>query len=172
MRVHRVKPLPVRPAIGHLVVAESVIHRTREMLQEAGQQEPPHEGLVWWLGRQVGSDSLIVSAHRPPVSSGPDFVFTDEAAAGTAGRLARRNRLGVVAQIHSHPGSDTRHSDGDDDLILMPFEGMFSLVIADYGRGGLTLAEGAGLHQYQDGQWILVDPESDQLLVVPEESMA
>jgi proteasome lid subunit RPN8/RPN11 len=172
MSVHRAKPLPIRPAIGHLVVAESVVHRTQEMLREAGEQEPPHEGLVWWLGRQIGDDSLIVSGHQPSVTSGPDFVFTDEAAAGAAGRIARRNRLGVVAQIHSHPGSDTRHSDGDDDLILMPFEGMFSLVIADYGQGGLTPLDGAGLHQYQDGKWILVEPENNPLLVVPEESLA
>jgi hypothetical protein len=58
--------------------------------------------------------------------------------------------------VHSHPGQDTRHSEGDDKLILMPYEGMFSLVVADYGHGSLLPNEGAGLHQYQSGRWLQV----------------
>jgi len=34
--------------------------------------------------------------------------------------------MGILCQVHSHPGSDTRHSDGDDELVLLPFEGMLS----------------------------------------------
>jgi len=52
------------------------------------------------------------------------------------GRAARRLGLAVMAQVHSHPGADTRHSDGDDELIVLPREGMFSLVIGRYGASG------------------------------------
>jgi hypothetical protein len=61
--------------------------------------------------------------------------------------------------------SRTRHSDGDDQLILMPFDGMFSLVVADYGYGSLLPEDGAGLHQHQDGRWVLVD--NGAMTVVP-----
>ena len=74
-----------------------------------------------------------------------------------------------MAQVHSHPGGDTRHSDGDDDLVLMPFEGMFSLVVADYGRGSLLPESGAGLHQYQDGRWVAIDQMEQALVAIPSE---
>ena len=75
----------------------------------------------------------------------------------------------LVAQVHSHPGSDTRHSDGDDRLILMPHEGMFSLVVGSYGDGGIALSDGAGLHQYQDRRWVFVSTAgSNALIIVPE----
>ena len=83
-------------------------------------------------------------------------------------KLFPNGSLAVVAQVHSHPGSDTRHSDGDDKLILMPYEGMFSLVVANYGDGGLLTSEGASLHQYQDRRWVLITaPTSDTLIIVP-----
>jgi proteasome lid subunit RPN8/RPN11 len=89
--------------------------------------------------------------------------------AGEVGRMARQVRphgLAIIAQVHSHPGRDTRHSDGDDKLVLMPFEGMFSLVVADYGAGGLEPANGAGLHQYQDGRWVQVSPTAGAFILV------
>lgn len=170
MTVHRTRPLPEAAAVGHLVVPDVVVERTCDLLSEAGRQTPPHEGLVWWMGRNVGNDTLVVACHRPNCSSGPQFVFTDENAAGDASLAARRLRLGVVAQVHSHPGDDTRHSDGDDDLVLMPYEGMFSLVVGDYGGGAVHPEDGAGLHQYQQGRWVIVrDPA---VVVVPTEVMA
>jgi proteasome lid subunit RPN8/RPN11 len=169
VKLHRNKPLPELPAVGRLVVGESVVARTHALLRDAGKGSPPHEGLVWWLGRQVGPDTLILASHRPPSRSGPEYVFTDEVAAGTAARLARARRLGVVAQVHSHPGGDTRHSDGDDGLIFMPFEGMFSLVVGNYGADSMLPEDGAGLHQFQAGRWILVRQAESALIVVPAE---
>jgi proteasome lid subunit RPN8/RPN11 len=170
MSLHRTKPLPELPAVGRLVVVEAVLARTHELLRDAGADNPPHEGLVWWLGRQVGTDTLVLACHRPPSHSGPRFVFTDEAAAGSAARIARARRLGVVAQVHSHPGADTRHSDGDDDIVFMPFGGMFSSVVGNYGADGMLPEDGAGLHQFQDGRWILVRQEDPALIVVPSEA--
>ena len=155
--------------MGRLVVAEAVIERTSALLEESGTRTPPHEGLVWWVGRQVEMDTLVLACYRPPCCSTPQSVRTDEAAAGEASRVARARRLGIVAQIHSHPGFDTRHSDGDDVMVLMPFEGMFSLVVADYGHGSLIPADGAGLHQFQGGRWVLVRQSEPALLLVPAE---
>jgi proteasome lid subunit RPN8/RPN11 len=102
----------------------------------------------------------------PPARTGLDYVFIDEAAVATASRAARNCVMGVVAQVHSHPGEDTRHSDGDDRLVMMPFEGMFSLVVAAYGSGGLHPNSGAGLHQYQDQQWVQLI-NTDAMVIVP-----
>jgi hypothetical protein len=54
----------------------------------------------------------------------------------------------------------------------MPFEGMFSAVIGDYGHGGMHPYDGAGLHQFQDGRWVLVSQSEPALIIVPTESTA
>lgn len=167
MTLHRTKPLPRASATGQLIVAEEAVSATVRILQSAGDHHGPHEGLVWWLGRNVGADTLVLAAHVPKTDSGPTWVFATEAATGAAGRAARRLGLGIVAQVHSHPGDDTRHSDGDDDLILLPYQGMFSLVVARYGTGSVRPEHGAGLHQFQSGGWIHVDPPAGVMLVVP-----
>jgi len=167
--VHRQRPLPAGPAHGRLIVVGEVIDRTSQLLKQAGALEPSHEGLVWWLGRCIDDDTFVLACHRPPCRSGPQFVMADEEATGAASRAGRACGLSVVAQTHSHPGRDTRHSDGDDDLLLMPFEGMFSLVVADYGQGSLLPEHGAGLHQYQGGRWVAIHQAEPALVVIASE---
>jgi proteasome lid subunit RPN8/RPN11 len=164
---YRTKRLPRAKARGRLVVAEWVLAETRAALRAAGSPNPPHEGLVFWLGRECETDTLVMSCCRPRCESGPRFVRADEASVGEVARLARALRLGIVAQVHSHPGRGTEHSDGDDDLVLMPFDGMYSLVVASYGSGGMLPSEGAGLHQRQDGRWVFVEQVDPALIVVP-----
>ncbi|HVT70442.1 MAG TPA: Mov34/MPN/PAD-1 family protein [Trebonia sp.] len=141
---------------------------TRAALQRFRGLDGPHEGLVYWAGRRSGEDTLVLGALLPASDHGPQHVFVGEREVGRMSRRARALGLAIVAQVHSHPGRDTRHSDGDDTLILMPFEGMFSLVVADYGRGAITPVDGAGLHQYQDRRWVQVAAEcADAMLIVP-----
>jgi len=165
--VHRFTFLPQVAARGRLVVTEGVIEATARMLQSFHDESIPHEGLVYWAGRIVRGSSYVLSAIVPECDHGPGRVMADERSIGEVARQARAMQLALVAQVHSHPDDDTRHSDGDDQLILMPFEGMFSLVIGMYGAGGMTPEDGAGLHQFQDGRWVRVSPTSDVLVVVP-----
>jgi proteasome lid subunit RPN8/RPN11 len=157
MTVFRRTPLPTGPATGRLIVAEQVLAPTTAALQASCADHRAHEGLVFWLGRTVGSDVIVVAIAVPPTEHRTDGVFVGERAVARTSRSARASGLGLVAQVHSHPGDDTRHSDGDDQLVLMPFEGMFSLVVADYGQGGLLPEHGAGLHQFQQGRWVYID---------------
>ena len=167
MSLHRTKPLPQAAANGHLIVTEAVATATVRILQASGDENGPHEGLAWWLGRNIDADTLVLAVHAPETDSGPTWVFVDEAATGIASRAARKLDLGVIAQVHSHPGDDTRHSDGDDDLIVLPYEGMFSLVVPRYGTGSIRPEHGAGLHQFQAGRWVQVDPVAGVMIIVP-----
>jgi hypothetical protein len=159
-------PLPTGPATGRLTVADHVVPATRAALQASSGNHRSHEGLVFWLGRTLGPDTLVLAVAVPPTEHHVDGVFVTEPAVVATTRAAHAVGLGLVAQVHSHPGRDTRHSDGDDRLILMPFEGMFSVVIADYGHGPLLPARGTGLHQFQNGRWVQVTNE-DALMLVP-----
>jgi proteasome lid subunit RPN8/RPN11 len=163
--VHRRSPLPTAPARGHLIIAQQVLQPTRTALQASRGSDEAHEGLVLWLGRTAGTSTVVLSALVPATDHGPQKVLCDERAVGAATRAAHAVGLGVVAQVHSHPGADTRHSDGDDQLVLMPFENMFSLVAGHYGHGEL-LPPAAGLHQYQDGRWVQVT-NPGAMIVIP-----
>jgi hypothetical protein len=160
MSVHRMTPLPSGPATGNLFVAEHVLAPTQAALQASSADHQPHEGLVLWLGNTDAGSTTVLACAAPLKLSGSGGVHITQRAVGRVARSARQYGLGVVAQVHSHPGTDTRHSDGDDKLILMPFEGMFSLVVARYGQGAVDPRKGAGLHQHQDGRWVEVPPET------------
>jgi proteasome lid subunit RPN8/RPN11 len=165
MTVHRLNPLSTGPASGKLLIAEGVLAPTQAALESSSGNHRRHEGLVLWLGRTIDTTTIAMACAAPPKHSGPGRVHLKESNVGAVARCARSRGLGVVAQVHSHPGCDTRHSDGDDELILMPFEGMFSLVVADFGRGSLQPEQGAGLHQYQNSRWVKVD--NSALIVIP-----
>ncbi len=156
---------PDGPAVGKLLVAEQVLAPSRAALQASSHEHEPHEGLVFWIGRTIGPDTLVLSVVVVPTDHHRDGVFVNEHTIAATGRAARGAGLGLVAQVHSHPDVDTRHSVGDNKLITMPFHGMFSLVVADHGQGSLLPAQGAGLHQYQHGRWVHLT--TDAMLVVP-----
>lgn len=168
MSVHRIKPLPVVPVRGRLIVAASVAEHTRHLLQQFRGRDGAHEGLVYWAGRRADGDAFVLSALVPNCDHGPQHVMAPPGEIGRLSRAARSMGLVFVAQVHSHPGTDTRHSDGDDKLVLMPHEGLFSLVVADYGAGNILPGKGAGLHQYQDGRWVQIrQGAEDALIIVP-----
>lgn len=144
-------------------------HALRTFHGEAGGHGYPHEGLLFWAGRRVDDVTCVFTAITPASTRQPLGVATDEVAMGDASRTARSLHLGIVGQVHTHPGSDVRHSDGDDDLAFMPFEGMLSIVVPSYGRRGLLPLDGLGVHQFQDGRFVWIEESSagDSMVVVP-----
>jgi proteasome lid subunit RPN8/RPN11 len=168
MTVYRMTDLSVRENRGCLIVPEQVVLHTKLALMGFRGPDGRHEGLVYWLGRRADPDTIVLGAIIPHCDHEPQRVMASEASIGTVVRAARSQGVCLVSQVHSHPGDDTRHSDGDDRLVLMPFDGMFSLVIGRYGAGGVTIETGAGLHQFQDGRWVQVPPRcKDALRIVP-----
>lgn len=164
--VHRRKPLSEAPARGRLIVTEAVMDETATALRAFRGRHGRHEGIVFWAGRQCGTDTVVAAALLPRAEHGPGFVHVSHAEVGWMARSARRLGLAVMAQVHSHPGGDTRHSDGDDELIVLPCEGMFSLVVGRYGDGPVDPRQGAGLHQFQDGCWVRVRPAEGAFITV------
>lgn len=164
--VFRLIPLPAAPARGRLIVAEAVINPTGRALRSFRGSDGRHEGIVFWVGRRSAEDTVVVSVITPQATHTRGSVRVEHAEVGRIARAARRLGLGLVAQVHSHPGTGTGHSDGDDQMILLPHEGMFSLVVARYGRGSVLPSGGAGLHQFQDGRWVGVADATEAMIIV------
>ncbi|TWI77951.1 JAB domain-containing protein similar to deubiquitination enzymes [Lacibacter cauensis] len=80
----------------------------------------------------------------------------------------------LIAQIHSHP-TEAYHSDTDDDYPIVTVLGGVSIVVPNFGNGGLNVSEWALYRFYAETGWtlltqkekikflILVDDESPQL---------
>jgi proteasome lid subunit RPN8/RPN11 len=167
--VYRTRPLPTGDLQGQFLIAEPVLSRTRDALLGfalAGIGDRGHEGLAFWAGRQHGCQTVYTTVVVPEADHSYHGVFVTEAAFGQAASEAKRRGVVILAQVHSHPGADARHSDGDDQLIVMPFESMLSVVVPNYGIGWQSMSE-ARVHQYQKGRWVLCsDPSVHNGIVV------
>lgn len=135
---------------GKFVISKHLIMQTIEVLRARKNQEE----LVFWAGRQLGELTIFLSVVAPKTERTAQSVFVSEKEAGIASKAARKNNVVILAQIHSHPGRYTWHSDGDDHLILFPYEGMLSIVVPSYGVNAEALSQ-FSVHQFQNGKWIL-----------------
>lgn len=158
----RTMPLPHGELRGEYRISTNLIRETRSVLRsfyELGRFEGGHEGICYWAGREEHHLTRLEAVIIPEAHHERFGVFVSAAAFGEVARRARAMGLGVLAQVHSHPGWDARHSDGDDQLVVMPFENMLSLVAPYYGRCLQTTTDFA-VHQFQDHRWVLCDPRS------------
>lgn len=168
---YRTKPLPQGELRGRFFLPAPLLDATRDILcsyAELGAKQQGHEGLVFLAGREFQDMTLYLSVIAPRTDHHPQRVIVAADALAAASRQSRHLGLGILCQIHSHPGAGNYHSDGDDDLIVLPFEGMLSIVVPDYGRGFTSLAQ-VGVHQFQQGHWVLCSPDSveKRITVVP-----
>ena len=162
MTVHRTRLLPRGELRCHYRGAHDLIDNTRRALRafdEAGRHEGGHEGICYWAGREEATATSLETVLVPDANHRRFGVFVSERAFAEVARRARAMDLGILAQVHSHPGWDTRHSDGDDDLVVMPFENMLSLIAPYYGRTLNSITD-FSVHQFQDHRWILCERAS------------
>jgi proteasome lid subunit RPN8/RPN11 len=161
--------LPVRPLRGRVLVTEAALRGCEDLLPTYRGPDGDHEGIAFLCGRELGGTQLLTTAIAPRCDHGRRHVMCDERQVEDVVALAHAHQLGVLAQVHSHPGPFTEHSEGDDEMVLMPFEGMISIVTPHYGRYGLRPLESLGVHQYQDGVWVMVEPVSvaSAITVIP-----
>jgi len=166
------RPLPFPAELrGEFAITEGAVSAAERLLPGFRGPEGDHEGIVFLLGRELGSLTLLTTALAPDADHGPGHVICQPDAVAAAQRAGRKLGLALLAQLHSHPDDRIEHSEGDDDLVLMPFEGMLSIVAPWYGRVGLRPLAGLGVHQFQDGRWVLADPAgvAERLRLLPAE---
>ncbi|MCW9709022.1 Mov34/MPN/PAD-1 family protein [Fodinibius salsisoli] len=157
---YRTNPIKIGPIKGEYAATETVISQTASILTDYSKEGVQgHEGLVFWGGRDLGNLTIFTSVIAPNTEHGAHRVMVDEKEFGKCSREARSSRLTILCQVHSHPSSDTIHSDGDDHLIIMPFEGMLSIVVPNYGIGFTDLSEST-IHQFKDGSWFVCSEDS------------
>jgi hypothetical protein len=147
-----------RPLNGNYAVTDAALDAAERLLPTYRGPDGSHEGIAFLAGLETASTTLLLATITPQADHGRGHVFCSAAQVLAASRAARANGLAILAQLHTHPGPVTRHSVGDDSMVLLPFEGMLSIVAPDYGRFGLRPLDSLGTHQFQGGQWVLCEP--------------
>jgi len=156
---------------GRFLICEDAVTAVERFLPTFRGPDGDHEGLIFLAGRELSDAgvTLLTTALAPDCEHGPGHVMADEIAIRGVARAARSLGLAVLAQVHSHPGANTHHSEGDDRMILMPFEGMLSIVVPRYAHFGARPLHTLGVHQYQGQAWRPCTPASVHagLIVIP-----
>ena len=162
--------LPICEMRGEFAITQSAVDATAALLPSYRGPDGDHEGIVFLAGYEMSDVTLFTTAIAPDADHGWGHVICSEEVVGATARAARAYGLAVLAQVHTHGGDWTEHSRGDDSLIVMPFEGMLSLIAPHYGRFGLLPLHGLGVHQYQDGEWVAIAESStrERFHVVPD----
>jgi proteasome lid subunit RPN8/RPN11 len=154
------RSIPKGPIRGRFAVTDAAIVAAERLLPTFRGPDGDHEGIVFLLGFERPHETVFTGVVAPEAEHGRGRVFVSREGVLAASRAARAAGLAVLGQIHSHPESWAYHSSGDDTMVLMPFDDMLSLVVPHYARFGLRPLDGLGVHQFQDGRWVLCEPVS------------
>jgi proteasome lid subunit RPN8/RPN11 len=156
------RKLPMGAIRGRFQIADSALEAIAGLLPTYRGVDGSHEGICFLAGYETGELTLYLTTIAPKADHGPRHVRCSETQVAEATAATRSSGLGLLAQVHSHPSGATGHSLGDDEMVFMPFEGMLSIVVPDYGRFGLLPLDSLGVHQFQDGRWVLCERASVQ----------
>lgn len=123
-------------------------------LRKVGRQG--HEGLGLWVGRQDGPHfqvhRTIIPAQRHIRTADGVCVMIGPEELHRLNVWLYRERLALVAQIHSHPGR-AYHSSTDDEYAIATTIGCLSLVVADFARAPFDLTKIASYRLEGAGIW-------------------
>lgn len=161
--------IAVAPLQGRFAIVDAAVEALERALPTYRGPEGSHEGIALLCGVEMPQFTLLTTAIFPGADHRSAYVRCSEDQFAAASAVARRSGLGVLAQVHAHPGDCAIHSLGDDDMVRPRFEGMLSLVVPLYAHHGLHPLCNLGIHQLQGGTWVLADAESVRcnLMIVP-----
>lgn len=161
--------LLIRPLLGRFAITDAALTAAERILPTYRGPDGDHEGIAFLLGFETPFVTVFTGVLAPEADHGPGHVFCSRERVLESARAARAAGASVLGQIHSHPGAATLHSGGDDEMALMPFEGMLSIVAPYYGHFGLRPLDSLGVHQLQSGQWALCERQtvSESFVVLP-----
>jgi hypothetical protein len=140
-------------AINRISVPQGVVSGTMQVLRRYGTRG--YEGMVLWVGTTSQDRATVIDAWVPPQQSlrdenGVGYFVPGEALVEISSELRSRG-VGLIAQVHSHPGR-AYHSPADDQYAIVTTNGGFSLVVPNFGRGSDRIADWA-VYRLKGSRW-------------------
>jgi len=125
------------------------------------------EAGCFWFGTRTPEAGFALVAGIPRQINRPrNFEIPSDALAELITALPPAG-LVAVAQIHTHPGTDTGHSPWDNDLVVS--RKLYSLVLPGYGRRPCPV-DAVAVHEFSQGRWqrLSSDDATRRILHTPE----
>ena len=140
--------------IEHVQLPRSCAQAAINWLYKAGNQQV--EGVALFAGIRNGSKFIITRTIIPAqkagdVEGGLIYVVGGEELHRISLELFD-NDLQLFAQIHSHPGM-AYHSETDDAYPIVTVVGGISIVVPNFARGGVNIAEWAVYRLLPETGW-------------------
>lgn len=139
--------------VARFLIPEQVVEATDARLREAGAQSA--ECFVLWVGRFHAQQFHVERAYVPAQEA--HRLATGVCVTVDGGELHRLNkwlyasRLTLAVQVHTHP-TRAYHSDTDSTYPIVTQSGGLSIVVPDFGRGGLR-GRGVQIYRLSDQGW-------------------
>jgi hypothetical protein len=125
-------------------VSSSVIADSVRLLRQRRRVET----VVYWVGHSTDRKSIVMSVVRPRQRSTFGSFRVDRKANADVAAWLCAHKLKLIAQLHTHPGEFTGHSNGDDFGAPFAFNGFYSIVVPHHGRRGILPLAQCGVHVF------------------------
>jgi hypothetical protein len=154
--------------VQQIHIPRDLFEESHFMLREIGEEG--YEGMVVWAGRRDGGVFSVLAVRLPAQQSTRTsdglFLLVDDLELHRLGIWLYREKLELIAQVHTHPGA-AYHSKTDDAIPIVATRGAISLVIPDFASGPAELTAYSAFRLIAGGDWIqLSTPELTQLICV------
>ncbi len=140
------------------------------------------ESCCFWLGpRSADGTGTVMSIVVPRQRNNPGNYHIEAEAMIEVANIARPRGWTNLAQVHSHPGGDVRHSGYDDEMANS--RRALSLIYPSYGhspgmwrfRGWLwslwpgVFPKSVGVHAFKNSRWTFLDDgrRAEAISIVP-----
>lgn len=144
-----------------VLVPKRVCEATCNGLRSHSPAYEDHEGVVYWAGMELGEPTpewlLVTSCIVPEASTGPRQFEVSALANTRVTEAVHEHDIGVLATVHSHPGTSTIHSGTDEDEAFFPYDGSYSIVVPEYADDGMRPLVSCGIYRYETDQFRRLD---------------
>lgn len=160
--MRKLRPIRQSKSGRVLLVQKHVVRQSYEAFGDYCRQGL--ESVVYWYGLEPpgSSTDVAVAVAVPDAQRRPTEYEISAEQAFAMGKAMTKASLVCLAQFHTHPWRNTRHSLYDDQNSISIRNGFLSLVAPDYGcRQDLGLEE-VSVHEAWDARWHLLAKPAGQ----------
>lgn len=141
---------------AHLSISRWLWRRLISDLHHRGQDR--RESGAFLLGVREGSRArvrnFICYDDLDPNALDHGYVTLHSRGLKSLWAQCRARQLDVVADVHTHPGRDTRQSSLDQRHPMIPVDGHVALIVPNFANTTRWQLDGVGVHEYRATGWL------------------
>lgn len=135
-------------SLQSLLIPSNLWCATLELLQPYTRRGV--EAGCFWYGTRNNNLALASALAIPHQENQRQNFHISADSLAEMTQVASASGLVAVAQIHTHPSVDVKHSQYDDAQVVS--QNVWSIVMPNYGKQPIDFSD-LGVHRFRDGRW-------------------